>query len=211
MKEEKFQYVHKPKTREYFIALAYYPKFINLLNPERKTYRKLYDWLMENKDILTDEDSTLPSIKEISAKLEIEASKIAKQLRMIYNDIVDLNWNQPNLFCEPNRTLCLLTFNYLESYAQFNLGLDIIPREGESFSFPFVHPQNGGNTFYVKGVSHFYEKDGHGINIYLNAELPSQYLQLLKEKALLHNDISFTEFLSNSMKLDELVKLHKSL
>ncbi|MCX6189998.1 MAG: hypothetical protein NTW54_10445 [Bacteroidetes bacterium] len=212
MKQKIIQYVHKPNTREYFNALANYPMFIKLLNPEGKTYRRLYDWLKENKDMLTDEQTKLPSIKELSAKLEIEASKIAKQFRMIYNDIVDLNWNQPNLFCEPNRKLCLLSFNYLESYAQFYLGLEIIPRVGESFSFPFVYPQNGGHSFYVKSVSHFYERDGQGINIDLNSEFPSQYLQLLKEKALLHNEITFTEFLTNSRILDEyLVKLHNSL
>ena len=212
MKEKKYHYVNKPNTREYFVALADYPKFIKILNPEGETYRKLYDWMIENSDMLASEHSTLPLIKDISAKLKIEAPKIAKQFQMIYNDIVDLNEKQSNLFCEPNRKLCLLTFNYFESYAQFYLGLEIIPREGESFSFSFIYPQNGGRTFYVKRVSHFYEKDGHGINIDLDFQLPSHYLRLLKEKALLHNEISFSEFQTNSVILEEnLLKQHRSL
>ncbi|MDI1233373.1 MAG: hypothetical protein PSX81_03715 [bacterium] len=45
MKNEPNTYRHQPSTREYLIALANYPYFTNLLNPENKPYKQLFYWL----------------------------------------------------------------------------------------------------------------------------------------------------------------------
>lgn len=213
MKEKTIQYEHKASTKEYLVALAYSPCFTKLLKPEAKVYKQLHDWLMEKQVFLANEDSRFPSVKEIALELKIDSSKIAKYVRMIYEDIHELNEKQPDLFKTEGQNLCFLSFNYLEQYAHFNLGLNAIPRHGETFHFYFVKPKNGGQTFYVNDVVHSFDNGRHEIRVYLNHEYPITYMQLLKEKAYLNRDISFMELLSASnFSLEEkLVKLYRNL
>lgn len=213
MKEKTIEYTHKASTKEYLVALKNYPCFTKLLNPEGKPYKVMYDWLMEMQIFLADEDTRLPSFKEIAAELKIDSAKVAKFVRMIYDDITDLNEKQPNLFCGQGQKLCSLSFKYIDAYAHFNLGLDVIPKPGEAFHFYFVKPKNGGQTFHVTDVAHHYENGEHQIWVYLNSEYPIAYMQLLKEKAYLNREISFMELLSASnFSLEEkLVKLYRNL
>jgi hypothetical protein len=213
MKEKTFKYEHKASTKEYLVALAYTPFFTKLLNPENKSYHQLFEWLIANASSLSDEDKSLPSIKEIAAELKTDSSKISKNLKLIYQDIHSLNEKSPDVFKKEGQKLCYLSFNYLGSYAQFNLGLDVIPRIGEAFHFWFVKPINGGTSFHVNDVVHSYDKGVHETWIYLSNEYPNGYLQLLKEKAYLHHDISFSELISvTNFSLEEkLVQWHKTL
>ncbi|MDI1233374.1 MAG: hypothetical protein PSX81_03720 [bacterium] len=132
---------------------------------------------------------------------------------MIYDDIHELNDKQPNLFCSAGHEICFLSFTYLGDYAYFNLGLNTIPRKGESFRFPFIRPRNGGDAFYVQEVAHSIEKGKQEISIYLTQEYPNTYFQLLKEKAYLWRDISFSELIREGPYgfEDKLIKLHNSL
>lgn len=212
MKEKSFKYEHKASTKEYLVALAYSPYFTKLLNPQGKSYLELHKWLIENETALSNEDTLLPSIKDIGLALRVDSTKISKQLKLIYQDIHSLNEISPELFKREGQKLCSLSFNYLECHAQFNLGLDMIPRIGEAFHFWFIKPINGGARFHVNDVVHSYDKGFHETWIYLTSDYPNGYLQLLKEKAYLHRDISFMELLSSNFSLEEkLVKMHKNL
>lgn len=135
MKEKTIKYEHKASTKEYLIALAYSPYFTKLLNPQGKSYLELHKWLIENEATLSNEDTPVPSIKDIGLALKIDSTKISKQLKLIYQDIHSLNEKSPELFKREGQKLCSLSFNYLDCNAHFNLGLDIIPRIGGSISF----------------------------------------------------------------------------
>lgn len=212
MKEKTIKYEHKASTKEYLVALAYSPYFTKLLNPQGKSYLELHKWLIENETALSNEDTPLPSIKDIGLALKVDSTKISKQIKLIYQDIHSLNEKSPELFKREGQKLCSLSFNYLDSNTQFNLGLDIIPRIGEAFHFWFIKPINGGTSFHVNDIVHSYDKGFHETWIYLTSEYPNAYLQLLKEKAYLHRDISFMELLSSNFSLEEeLVKMHKNL
>lgn len=213
MKEKTIKYEHKATTKEYLVALSYSPYFTRLLNPQGKSYHALYEWLIDNEKTLSDEDTPLPSIKDIAAALKLDTAKISKQLKLIYQDIHLLNEKSPDLFKSEGQKLCSLSFNYLDCRAHFNLGLDIIPRIGEAFHFWFIKPVNGGTSFHVSDVVHSYDKGFHETWIYLSSEMPNGYLQLLKEKAYLNRDISFMELLSttNYSLEEKLVKLYRNL
>lgn len=213
MKEKSFKYEHKASAKEYLIALAYCPFFTRLLDSANKPYRQLHNWLMANDTSLADEDKPLPSLKEIALELQTDSTKISKQLKLIYHDILLLNDKYPDLFKREGQKLCSLSFNYLDCSAHFNLGLDIIPRIGEAFHFWFITPINGGSRFHVNDVVHSYDKGFHETWIYLSAETPNGYLKLLKEKAYLNRDISLTEFLSltNYSLEEKLVKMYRNL
>lgn len=212
MKEKSFKYEHKALAKDYLIALAYFPFFTRLLDSDNKPYQQLHNWLTANDTSLADEDKPLPSLKEIALELQTDSTKISKQLKLIYHDILLLNDKSPDLFKREGQKRCSLSFNYLDCPAHFNLGLDMIPRIGEAFHFWFIKPINGGARFHVNEVVHSYDKGFHETWIYLTSEYPNGYLQLLKEKAYLHRDISFMELLSSNFSLEEkLVKMHKNL
>ena len=213
MKPNQIQYTHKATSKEYLVALIYYPCFRKLLQSEISDYKELQNWLSEKESSLRDEEKPLPSLKEIAQELKIDTTTLTKNLKSIYHDIIDLNEKQPNLFRKEGQKLCFLSFNYLDQYAHFNLGLDVLPKVGEGFHFGFVKPINGGDSFHVEDVVHSYENGIHEVRIYLTSEYPIVYMKLLKEKAYLHRDISFSELLSstNFSLQERLVKLHKNL
>jgi len=212
MMKKQFEYIHKATSKEYLVALIYYPCFRKLLQTENSIYQELNRWLSENENSLLAEETALPSLKDIAKDLQIKTSRLTKNIKSIYEDIIDLNEKQPFLFKKKHQKLCFLSFNYLNQYAHFNLGLDVIPKVGDGFHFGFIKPINGGDSFHVKDVVHSYENGVHEVCIYLTSEYPIGYMQLLKEKAYLHRDISFSELLSSTnFSLEEkLVKMHKN-
>jgi hypothetical protein len=211
--KKEIHYEHKPSTKEYLIALSSYPTFMKLLEPQNKPYKPLFDWVIKNEPYLLNDDKPFPSVKEISKKLEIPSTKITNHIKTIYNEIHELNEKSPEYFKKEGQKLCFLSFNYLNQYVHFNLGLDVIPRIGDTFYFEFIKPINGGNTFYVDDIAHSIERDGHEVRIYMTYQYPITYLKLLKEKAYLHKDIAFDELLSLSNHTfdEKLIKMHKTL
>jgi hypothetical protein len=213
MKKEIFKQQYKASTKEYLVALALCPQFTRLLNPDNKPFQQVHEWLLKNEISLADENRKLPSIKEIALELKTDSTKISKQIKLIYQEIHLINEEYPESFKKEGQKLCFLSFNYLDSYTHFNIGLDIIPRIGEVFHFCFIKPINGGTNFYVNDVVYFCDKGFPETWVYLSHEYPNAYLQILKEKAYLHRDISFPELLSNSNFSfeEELVKHYKTL
>lgn len=213
MKRKIEEYKYKASTRDYLVALSNFPCFVKLLNATNKPYLVLHAWLLSNESSLLDENRTLPSIKELSQTLGIDSGKITRYLKMMYDEIHELNEKEPDKFKQDGQTLCYLSFNYLGQYVGFNLGLSILPKIGEGFDFYFIKPQNGGSNFYVKSVNHHYDNMRHTISIQLTYELPNLYMQLLREKAYLNHDISLHDYLSEpSFSLQEkLVKWYRNL
>ncbi len=211
--KKEWVYLHKATTNEYLVALAYHPTFIKLLNLSGKNYEKVVDWFKENEEAFKDEDYRLPSIKELSEHINLDRAKLSKYLKDIYEDILTLNEKEPKLFMNEGQILCDLTFTYLNSYAFFNIGLDVIPRIDDCLSFNFIRPKNGGWLFYVKEVRHQLDGAKHSISVSLTSEYPNKYFRLLKEKAYLHHYIDFKEFLEpmNDTEVEKLVKWYKEL
>ena len=179
------------------MALASFPNYLKLLPTENKPYGQLILWLLKISEQFDDENYALPMVKDISKQLNIDGSKITKQSKMIYDDIIDLNHKQPNLFINENQIQCCLLFNYLGAKEYFNAGLDTLPTTGNSFELCFMRPKLGGRGFYVNQIYHDLYSSGHSITISLNCNRENLYLNLLKEKALLRGRISFMESLGD--------------
>lgn len=211
MKKKEIDHTYKGSSKEYLIALTRYPGFTKLINPENKPYKLFYDWLMKNEKEFLDEDRVLPSIKDISKLLSIDNNKITKYLRMIYDEIIELNNEKPELFVKPGQLSCYLSFEYFKNYLGLTLGLNVLPRVGECFQFYFTKPKTDGWNFYVRRVDHEYYNNGHELYISLSYQSPNHYLNLLREKAYLHRDISLHEYftLSDYELENELLKIDR--
>lgn len=213
MKDKTIKYEHKANTKEYLVALTSIPRFVRMLESENKSYKKLHDWLVTNEQLFSDGNQEFPSVKQIAEWTDIESGHVSKQIKQMYHDIHILNQNSPQLFVKEGQKMCSLSFDYLGSEAQFNLGLDVIPRVVDGFYFWFIKPINGGTIFHVKNVTHSLDKGDHEIWISLTSDYPNAYMELLKEKAYLHREISFSDLLSNTSSSleEELVKRHRNL
>lgn len=206
----KFQ--HKASTKDYLIALAYYPNLVKLLDTSNKPYKELVNWLLEKeKSVLKDEPS-IPTIKDLSATLGIENTKVTKYLKLIYDDIFDLNSNHPLLFKKEGQILCNLSFNYFEQYCTFSIGMGAVPRIGEHLEFFFIKAKLGCSGYYIHKVYHDIECTGQNVMISFSAEAPNNYFNLLKEKAYLNNEISFRDLINEESELKEtLIRLYRNL
>lgn len=214
MKNEKRKYEHKASTRDYLIALSYFPNFVKLLNSKDKPYEKLTDWLIEKESFLTDESRELPTIKELSNQVNIDKTIITKYLKQLYFEIFELNFNEPHLFKKEGQILCNLSFKFLGNYKSFNIGLDTIPRVGEHFDFFFMRAMLGCSSYSVSKIYHDLYHTGQSIMISLIWQHPNSYLNLLKEKAYLNREISFKEYLDDEIETeleDRLVKRSRGL
>jgi hypothetical protein len=207
---------YKASSKEYLLALIGYSSFLGLLDTSGKPYLKLSTWLLEHEKELNDEDSRTPTVKDISAAIGVEASKIAKHLKDIYGEIHELNEKEPNKFFHKGQKVCDLHFRYFGYSVSFTLGLNELPRVGENFNFDFIYPRTGCRTFYVKRISHFIDNDKQTILISLTGEEENLYLRLLNEKAYLKHDISAMDYINlrfthDYALQDKLLKLYQHL
>jgi len=207
-------YQYDPTTKDYLIALSYFPNYIKLINPEGKNYQKVHSWLLENEERLKNDDVPFPTITEISNTVKQGSSVVKRSLINLYEDIVLLNESSPELFLSERQILCNLYFDYLGRHSGFSLGLKRIPKVNEGFSFNFIKPKLGSYMFHVASIYHNITNNGQEIDIYLYHGLPNNYLKLLKEKAYLHNQITFMEYCTSENESEverKILSLNKSL
>ena len=139
MKKKKVTFEHKATSREYLVALYYFPNFVKLLDLNNKPYSKLAAWILEKEVFLKDKDDEfeLPSIKALSKQLEIKSTDITKYLKQAYEEIIDLNNTKPMLFVKDGQIECGLSISYFDSHLFFTIGLNVLPRLDEHFEFTF--------------------------------------------------------------------------
>ena len=214
MKNSESPWVPQPSTRDYLYTLYTFPNYLKLLNSKEKPYENLIAWILQKEVFLDDDSYSLPTLGIIAKELNIASSKVTLYLKQIYEDIIDLNWNQPQLFTRPSQTLCYLNFKHWGNYQNFFIGLDVIPRIGEHFNFQFVKPKLDCSSFHVNDVDYEITSKGQEVRISMASGSNNNYLKLLKERAYLKRDISLHEYFDMEIdyKLkDKLVKIYSNL
>lgn len=188
------EYQHKAKSRDYLIALTDNPGYCRLLQQKGKPYQRLLEWIIEYGEIPESDDKLFPEMKKVSEVIGVEYSKVAKQLKQIYDDIYSLNDTNPSLFVNEGQRSYEVFFEYHGSYGFFNIGLNHAPRSGERFIFPFIKPKVGSDYFWIRDVQNQINNGKHTLYIRLASEEPNLYRQLLKEKAYLNRQLSWDEY-----------------
>jgi len=199
MKKKKIIQPYKAKTHEYLIALFYYPTAVELVKPKDKIQESLVKWFLNKKEHVPNDSYDLPTIGGLGKELGVTTSVINRHLRQLYDDIYELNQNQPDLFKKPNELLCHFGFKYQGNCASFSAGLSYLPHVGDSFSFFFIKPIIGASQFWVKRIYHSFNDDGQRVTIMLSMDFPNSYLDLIREKAYLRREISFSELLNSEI------------
>jgi hypothetical protein len=187
----KIKHIHKPSTKEIFHSLSCMPSWSRILL-EHKTapYSEFLNWILE-KNFLEHERHLV--IKNIAKDFGgADTTKITKWISAIYNDILDLNDEQPELF-RTEGIRHYLDFQYFDSYGYATVWLLTTPRRHERFSFPFFNAKVGFRVFYVEEVEHTVDNDQYTIRVSLVGRFVNRYRQQLVERARFENRISYSD------------------
>ena len=195
--KERVKIHYEPSTIETFHCIASMPKWAKLLidvNPD-KPYNEMLKGLVQ-RNFYNERNERL-TIKSIAADLKTDTGKVTKWLTAIYQDIFELNENNPELFCQ-NGIAVTLYLHYFDDSAAFKVSLPALPREYEMFRFYFVKAKMGTDYYWVHRVEHSIENDTYETCIWLRGGLTNKYREFLYDKAKFYNRIGFMDTIDKS-------------
>lgn len=146
---------YTPSARQLVSCLTSEYQWLNLLKNRGKDYEHILDYLItlgEETRNESDYDSKKYQSNVISMNTGTPASKIKKYLTNAYNDILELNSAEPELFRNGGKYLyCLWFSNRLrDHYCYFNLWLTVPLNIFDSFSFHFIYAKVNESHFWVE-------------------------------------------------------------
>lgn len=191
--KERMKILHEPSTHEIFMCLSHMPKWSEILfsHGVEKPYKPFLKWLLEAK-FFSDREEKM-TVKKLSSDFKADASKVTKWLRQIYDDIIDLNFEKPDLFCINEEIKVLLHMKAFDNYCSLFVSLPALPREFESFRFSFARGKLGIDYFWVKKIEYLIEDDKTYITVWLQDGFVNRYREFALDKAIFQGWISFRD------------------
>jgi len=207
--KERRKVIHQSDTKEYFMCLSSMPRWSKVLAENTdKPYNLFLQFLLE-KNYYNDREERL-MIKQIAADFGSDTSKISKWLKQIYEDIIELNFDKPELFKSEGIKHSIHCRNY-DNYFNFTVWLLVTPRLYENFEFRFAESTTGTYNFYVERVEHSIDNNEHSLSISLHGGFVNKYRELLLDRAEFYGVInSLDTFHKLDFQIDdELKKFYK--
>lgn len=186
---EKPKLEYKISPQECFVCLASMPQWAAILS-ERNSMKK-YNWFLLHiiEHNFYNDNSTI-SISRIAKAAGISATQANKWLKSVYEDILELNSSDPELFCRKGELVVNLMCTYFDTSINFTMSVPVLPRKTELFEFYFIKAAIGTHYFYVKEVYYDVQNDKTDIYILLDGQIYSQYRDFALSKALFEGTIT---------------------
>ena len=136
-RKEKIKFHHKTGTLEVFYCLSEGQSYCSLLfdNASDKPYLKFLESLLQNAFYKFQDDKR--TIKKLAIGAGEKSQKITAWIHQIYEDILELNGDRPELFNGLGVKVRLYLSNYDDNWS-FNLSMPVLPREYENVRFHFI-------------------------------------------------------------------------
>lgn len=197
---------YKPGTVDVLNALVNEYQWLNLLTDSGKPYDTLLRLIVDdsNREMYTG----FGAIKKVSQILNESQSKITKWILSAYNDLFELNYENPELFKlgEGHRYYMHFKVDYHAS-ADFTIYLSNPLSYGEAFEWQFIKAKVGTYYFYVEDITHVYAGGTITTQVTLHSGWFNSYRQHLIDKLDFLKLIDFHEkHYLPSHKLDEILK-----
>lgn len=191
--KERIKILHEPSTHEIFMCLSCMPKWSEILfaRGAEKPYKPFLKWLLDAR-FFPDREEKM-TVKRLSSDFKADTSKVTKWLRQIYDDIIDLNFDNPELFCADGEIKVQLYMKAFDSYCNLYVSLPTLPREFESFRFSFVRGKLGIDYFWVKKVEYSIEDNKTHITIWLQDGFVNRYREFALDKAIFQGHLGFRD------------------
>ena len=199
------KFIHKATTQEYLHCLQNMPNWSHILLSQNngKTYNDFLKWILKNDYFKTSENLT---IAHISKQSGYSSAKVSKWLQEIYEGILELNENSPELFYTESGIQVELRIRYYDSFCFFSMTLPVVPRVYESFEFFFIKAKIGWDRFWVKNVEYEIDNNKNTICIFLEGGILNRYREFAVEKAKFEERISFQDFYRKfDFEIDDLI------
>lgn len=193
---------YKARTSEIINALCSERQWLPLLDQQKKAYQPLLDFFIGGG---LEFDTT----KQLASHLGLSPSKVTKWINMIYEDIWNLNEQQPTSFYQPDCKPVEVHFqgSFYGPGRLFTLYLPILPNYGDSFNWLFILPKLGSSYFYVESIHHYYEQGELKTSLHLQEGMFNRYRHHLLDKADFHELLSFDErYYLSKYRLDDLLR-----
>ena len=204
-RKEKPKINHTATTVEYFFSLSSMTIYSEKLLKEDngKLYNDFLKLLLANQFF---NDHQNINISKISKLTGFSTVKISKWLKEIYNDIILLNEEKPELFCCVNEIQVDLMCSYFNEYQIFTISLKTIPNEGNSFQFPFIKAKIGNDYFYIDAIYYQLESNKMEISISLKSGVYNSYRKFAVDKARYEGKINIFDDLNLlDYQIDEII------
>lgn len=204
-KKERPKFIHKASTQEYLHCLQNMSNWSNILLSQnnRKTYNDFLKWILKNDYFKTNENLT---IAHISKQSGYSSAKVSRWLQEIYEGILELNENSPELFYTESGIQVELRIRYYDSFCFFSTTLPVVPRVYESFEFFFIKAKIGWDRFWVKNVEYEIDNNKNTICVFLEGGILNRCREFAVEKAKFEERISFQDFYGKfDFEIDDLI------
>lgn len=181
-KKTREKILHHRTVHEVFYCLSSAPDWARLIlteYPDRQ-YAHFLSWLLEKQFFKSTSDRL--SIKNLAKEFDIQTAKATKWIFGIYDDILLLNENKPDLFCR-NEYKTTLYMRHYDDNASFTLTLPAIPREFEILTFDFIKAKVGTDTFWVNNIEYIITNGATEIAITLKSGYPNKFREYALDKA----------------------------
>ena len=204
-----------PSTKDVEISLFYEYQWIGLLAGRSKPYDHIINGLLEIGEYWNSEESRQKhgkfTIKWFAERLNETPAHVNKWLHAIYDDLLDLNFDEPELFATEGEILCsFLLSGYSDGHLRLiNFGVPVLPRVGETLNFIFARAAVGCDYFYVNEILYERELGKTKIEIVCKAgTMYNKYRELLLDKARFLDDIDFRTEYDARPYLDEMLQTY---
>ena len=204
-----YQIEYRQVIRTVISCLRHEPQWMQLLLPSSKAYTKLIEHLLSTQANYEEDKFGAPreTVVGFARELNEKSATVNKWLREIYDDILDLNDNHPELFAKEGDIICKFQY-YSRLYRTgfwFYLGVPAVPNVGDYFELFFVRALAEDYQFVVKQVSYKFDHGRMEIEIDLGQKYSEDglYKKLLIEKARFLDLLSIGEKYGPENVLDE--------
>lgn len=205
MKKVEKQIVEKPSTISVFYSMTSCPRWVNLLTGNNKPYQSFLSKL--NSVNFLKERRERTTIKQMADAFHFKREQLTKWISEMYEDIFDLNYDNPELFKDEG-IKHELYFKGFRTSASFTLWLKCTPRVFEKVDFFFLKAKLESTSFWVKDLQHQFDESEHTINVWLESSIRNKYRELLIDRALFFDRLGFMDvYRKNEFEIDDKLKL----
>ncbi|HEX8378788.1 MAG TPA: hypothetical protein VF602_13305 [Pedobacter sp.] len=175
-------YSYKPRMNEVLYCLVLESQWLSLLKD--RPYEKLLRHIQFLATLNGEDYEKKKSIKQIID--DVQDKRVSKWLPLIYDDLVELNFDYPELFkINKSDTLYNLYFkdHTHQTHFHFKLWLNKTLQVYDEFRWFFLKGKFSMDFFWVETISHEFNKGELETTIWLKNGFPNRYQHFLYNRA----------------------------
>ena len=191
-----FEYT--PSSKEVMLCLVAEHQWLSLLKGKNKPHEAFLPFIEETDQLKSENneyyDKNRYQITSIAKEVGKNPAIVRKWIFSIYDDLLTLNKEEPQLFNNGQPYHYVLSFESSYAYySEFNIWLPIKLSHSDSFCFDLIFAKINISYFWVKRATVQHHTGNVQIEVDLLGGIHNRYEELVFDKACLPNTYSFSE------------------